>query len=91
MNSKLREVMNAVYNKRNSILSNSDMYTEVDLAIYMESDYYRQCQAFISGEVSPLEYELCQSQTIFGFPVYMTHKTSRGKTPPPWVIVNLKE
>jgi len=91
---KIDEVINAIHDKRQSlILLSADCRHEPKLAVYMSYEYWVECKKEIQAGVSWPAFEFFREDTIFGLPVWKVPATivdGASKEHAPFLIVNIE-
>ena len=96
---RINEVIEAVWAKRRQIIIESKSpHAPINIAVYMDYEYYSMCKSEINGEVPASVHEFFDRDTILGFQVYKVYKVYKVVPMhtrhveikhPPFKVVNL--
>jgi hypothetical protein len=92
---KIEEALNALWKKSRELQGQNGPEYVPQLAVYMDYDFYVECQREIHGPVSNGVYEFSRQDTLSGYPVWTVtpRHTDGGQhvRHPPFTIVDLEQ
>lgn len=74
----IEQIMEMVYRRRHDVMVKENR--DVNLVIYIENDIWHKMMAELSGQLSPIAYDVYQNRgdRICGFPIYRVENSGHG-------------
>lgn len=86
---QINNVIKALMEKRDKIVSKTNSLEEPKLAIYMSMDFWYECMLQMKGHLSEIEFEFYSTNKLLGFPVNRVYGTNIGEGHPDFLIANI--
>lgn len=86
---QLNNVLKALMEKRDSIISKTNSLEEPKLAVYMSMDFWYECMSQMKGHLDQTEYEFYSTNRLLGFPVNRVYGSNIGEKHPDFLIANI--